>query len=201
MDSSKRWNLDRAIPWLLVIGGSLGLISSIVLTYDQVQIWRNPNYHPVCSLNPVVSCGTVINSQQGHVLGIPAPFLGLIAFTVLITIGVAIWAGGRFRRWFWLGLEGGSLAGVIGAMLLFLLSIYRVHALCPFCLVTDIAVYTVAWYISLYTIDQGFIHLPKQAIPGARFARRHHLDLLIGLFLLLVIFTLHHFWYYYGQYL
>jgi len=201
MITTKKPSFIKALPWVLVIAGIIGIVCSLVLTRDQIEIWQNPNYHAACSLNPVVSCGSVINSKQGHIFDIPAPFFGLLVFPVLVTIGAAILAGARFKRWFWLGLEVGAVGGVVFAIWLFLLSVYRIHALCPFCLATDVAVYTTAWYVTLYNIEHGFIQLPKRAEKIANYARRHHLDLLILWFLLIFIVIMHHFWYYYGKHL
>jgi uncharacterized membrane protein len=199
---NQRWTLKKIFPYLLIIAGVLGIICSLVLIYDQIRIWENPNYIPACSLNPVVSCGTVINSKQGDIFRIPAPIWGLIAFPVLVTFGAAMLAGAKFQRWFWLGLQACITGGFAFAIWLFLLSMYKVHALCPFCLSVDIVVYTSFWYITLYNIDQKNIVLAKgisQKIYG--FIRRHHLDILMFWFLIIIIWILQHFWYYYGKHL
>lgn len=198
MATIQKPSFAKALPWILVIAGIVGLICSIVLTHDQIKIWQNPSYQPSCSLNPVVSCGSVINSKQGHLLDIPAPFFGLLVFPVLITIGAVLLAGAQLKRWFWLSLEAGAIGGFLFAIWLFILSVYRVHALCPFCLITDVAIYTSVWYITLYSIEQGFIRLPKRV---SSFIGRHHLDLLIAWLLIVFVFIMHHFWYYYGKHL
>lgn len=201
MMAEKKSNFAKILPWILVVGGIIGIICSLVLTYDQIKIWQNPSYQPACSLNPVVSCGSVIDSKQGDILSIPAPFFGLLVFPALLVVGVAIWAGVQFKRWFWLALETGALGGFAFALWLFLISVYRVRALCPFCLITDVVVYTTTWYVTLATIEQGFMRLPKQLEPVGQFMRRHHVDLLFLWFLIVLAFTLHHFWYYYGKHL
>jgi len=190
--------LGKALPFILIIGGIIGIICSLILTYDQIKIWENPNYQPACSLNPVVSCGSVINSKQGDIFGIPSPFFGLLAFPVLITVGVAMLAGARFKRWFWRGLELGAAGGVIWALWLFFVSLYRVHALCPFCLTVDVVVYTLFWYLSLYALQEGHVRLPRRLTGAGTFVRRHHLDILVLWLALIAAFTLKHFWYYYG---
>jgi uncharacterized membrane protein len=201
MTKDKKLSLEKALPWILIIGGIVGIICALVLTYDQIKIWQNPHYQPACSLNPVVSCGSVINSKQGELFGIPGPFFGLITFPVLVTVGAAMLAGARFKRWFWLGLEAGAIGGIGYALWLFLLSMYRVHALCPFCLTVDIAVYTTSWYITLYTLAEGFVKLPRRLTGVGDFARRHHFDILLLWFVILAAWILKHFWYYYGKHL
>src|ERR1019366_6072990 len=144
----KTHSFAKVLTWLLVIGGIIGIICSLVLVYDQIKIWQNPHYSPFCSLNPLVNCGSVIDSKQGDVFGIPPPFFGLIVFPILATTGMALFAGAKFKRWFWIGLEAGAIGGAISALWLFILSMYRVHALCPFCLGVDVVVYTLFWYIT-----------------------------------------------------
>jgi uncharacterized membrane protein len=193
--------LVRWLPYILIVVGVIGIVSSLVLTYDQIQIWEDPSYSPVCSLNPIVSCGSVIDSNEGHLFGIPGPFFGLLAFPVLLTIGVAMLAGATFKRWFWQGLQIGAVVGVGYALWMFWLSIFRINALCPFCLVVDVAVYTAAWYITLYNIQQKFIGVPKALQGAAKFARQHHLDILVLWIAALSAYTLYHFWYYFGKHL
>ncbi|MHB1865029.1 MAG: vitamin K epoxide reductase family protein [Candidatus Saccharimonadales bacterium] len=198
---SRLASINKSIPWILIIGGIIGIVCSLILIYDQIQIWDNPHYIPACSLNPIVSCGTVINSKQGDIFKIPAPIWGLISFPVLVTSGVAILAGAKLRRWFWLLLELATAGGVGFAIWLFTLSLYKVHALCPFCLGVDIVVYTTFWYITLYNIKNGNIKLNSRIKKAGEFLIRHHLDILILWFIILFIWIMHHFWYYYGKHL
>lgn len=190
-----------ALPYVLIIGGAIGILCSFILVHDQIKIWENPNYSPACSLNPTVSCGTVIHSQQGDIFGIPAPFFGLLTFPVFVTVGVMLLAGAQLRRWFWQLFEVGAVASVVFALWLFYLSMYRIHALCPFCLTVDVAVYTLAWYITLYTVGAGHVTLPDGAKRIVSFALRHHAEILCTWLLLLIALILQHFWYYYGQFL
>jgi len=199
MKLSKRITLAMALPFILIITSIVGLVASGVLTYDQVQIWQTPSYSAPCNLDPVLSCSSVINSKQGHVFGIPAPFLGLVMFPALATLGVVLASGVKLKRWLWYGLQITVSGGVVFALWLFWISLYKVNALCPFCLVTDVAVYTMAWYVTLYNIEQGHILRNKRFMKLNDFSRKHHLDILIGLLLLIAAFTLHHFWYYYGR--
>jgi len=202
MAKKKHITLEQAIPWILLIGGVIGLICSVILTYDQIRIWQNPNYLPACNLNPIVSCGNVISSKQGDIFGIPSPFLGLLAFPAIATVGVVVLAGAKLKRWFWLGLQAGVIGGLIWALVLFFLSLYRVHALCPFCLTVDVVTYILVWYVTLYNVKAGVIRIPKgNAERVAVFARKHHLDIIVLWFLIVTLFTLKHFWYYYGHYL
>jgi uncharacterized membrane protein len=194
--------LERVFPWMLIIGGVIGLICSFIITLDKIKLLQNPNFRPNCDLNPVVSCGSVMASKQGAVFGFPNPWIGLAAFAVLVTVGTAIIAGAKFRRWFWLGLEASMVFGLVFAYWLLFESVYRIRALCPYCLTVDVVVITLFWYTTLYCVGEGnVIKLPKGWDKFGAFIRRHHLDILIVWFLITIALILQHFWYYYGKYL
>lgn len=199
--AKKKLTLDRVIPWMLVIGGVIGMICSLIISIDKVKLLQNPNFKPSCDLNPIVSCGSVMASKQGSAFGFPNPWLGLAAFATLVTVGMGIFAGAKFKRWFWLGLIAGISLGLIFAYWLLYESVYRIHALCPYCLTVDVVVITLFWYVTLYCFDQKFIVLPKRFDKAVAFARRHHLDILFVWFLVTIVIILKHFWYYYGKYL
>jgi uncharacterized membrane protein len=194
-------SLEKPLSIMLIVGGIIGLISSFVLTWDKMEFLKNPQFHPNCNLNPVISCGNVMTSNQGSAFGFPNPWIGLAAFSVLVTIGVAMLAGAKFKRWFWLGLEAGIIAGLVFAFWLLFESVYRINALCPYCLAVDVVVITLIWYTTLFLVEKKFIPLKGKLLAAAGFARRHHLDILVGIFVVLIAVILKHFWYYYGQHL
>jgi uncharacterized membrane protein len=202
MAKKKAITLEQVMPWLLIVGGIIGNICSFIISVDKIKLLENPAYRPSCDLNPIVSCGSVMSSHQGSVFGFPNPWLGLAAFSVLVTMGVGILAGARFKRWFWQGLELGIALGLIFAFWLLFESVYRIHALCPYCLTVDVVVITLFWYNTLYCIEKNYLTLKdKYLIQAAQFARKHHLDILVLIFLILIGIILKHFWYYYGHYL
>ena len=192
-------SVAHILPWILIVFGVIGLISSTIITYDKMQLLQNPAYKPSCNLNPIISCGSVMSSPQSHVFGFSNSFIGMAAFPVLITIGVAVLAGATFKRWFWRGLSIGAALGVIFVHWLFFQSVYRIHALCPYCMAVWVATITTFVYSVTYNLETGALRLKSAAWND--FIRRHHLDIL-GLWLLIIAaLILKHFWYYYGKYL
>lgn len=197
----KQVTLTKALPYILIVCGLIGLVASMVLSYDTLRLAANPGYVPACNLNPVISCGNVIETSEGHTFGLPNPFFGIAAFTVLITIGASIIAGAKFKRWYWVGLEAATVLGLAFAYWLLLRSVYHIRALCPYCLSVDVVVITTFWYVSLYNLQEGHIKLPARLIGLGDFARKHHLDILVLWFIVLIAVILQHFWYYYGQFI
>ncbi|MFO0781406.1 MAG: vitamin K epoxide reductase family protein [Candidatus Saccharimonadales bacterium] len=193
--------LPKALPYILTIGGLIGVYCAFILSQDKVRLLENPNLKLSCSLDPVLACGSVITSNQGHAFGFPNPFLGLAGFAAVATIGVTIFAGAKFKRWFWLAMEAGLVFALGFVHWLFFQSVYSIGNLCIYCMVVWVVTITSFWYVTLYNIDNKYIKLPRgrtQSVYG--WIRKHHLDLLVLWFLIIAALILNHFWYYYGRY-
>ena len=192
--------LLKALPWILVVGGAIGVACSGIITYDKIQTLQDPAFRPGCDLNPIVSCGSVMDSSQAAAFGFPNTFIGLAGFAVITTTGVILLAGvGKLKRWYWLGLEIGLLFGVGFVHWLFYESVYNIGSLCPYCMVVWAVTITMFWYVTLYNIQAGNLKLKAWAKRAAVFARRHHLDILTLWLLSIAALILKHFWYYYGD--
>ena len=138
----------RAYGIALVVLGAIGLAASFTLLVDKFKLLQNPDFTPSCDINPVLSCGSVMVKPQAGVFGFPNPMLGLIGFSVLITMGVLYASGARPRKWLLGGLVLGSLAGLTFVHWLFFQSLYRIGALCPWCMV----VWAVTIALGVWTI-------------------------------------------------
>lgn len=127
--------LDLVTAILMVLGGALGLLAAFQLTLEKVRVLADPNYVPGCDLNPVLSCGSVIVTPQAEIFGFPNPVLGLISFSVVITLGVLLLAKVSLPNWVWVGLNIGALAGFVFVQWLVWQSLYSIGSLCPWCMV------------------------------------------------------------------
>lgn len=198
MSKLRSLTLERGLPWLLVVGGAVGLVCAFIISIDKLKLLENPGAHLPCNLNPIISCGSVMQSAQAHAFGFPNPFIGLAAFGALMAIGAGLLAGATFKRWFWLGLEAGTVFGLGFIHWLFFESVYRIHSLCPYCMVVWIVTITTFWYVTLYNLQKGHLRPPASLHGACVFARKHHLDILVLWLLALAALILKHFWYYYG---
>ncbi len=188
----------RVLPLLLTIGGVIGLVAAFIISYDKMRLLEDSSFEPGCNLNPIISCGNIMASAQGSVFGFPNPWIGLVSFGILITVGMAIFAGGNFKRWFWIGLQIGTILGLAFVHWLFFQSVYRIGSLCPYCMVVWSVTIPIFWYTLLYNIEAGNIRLPAKLAPAGDFIRRHHLDILILWYLVIFILIMQHFWYFFG---
>lgn len=147
----------RGLAWLLTVGGLIALVASAALLIERIVLAGDPTYVPSCSFNPVLSCGSVMLSEQAALLGFPNPVLGVAAFPVVIATGAGILAGARYARWYWLGLlVGVTLAAVFVGWLVFQ-SLYRIGALCPYCMVVWAAVLPLFWYVLRHCLESGVL--------------------------------------------
>ncbi|WP_163889402.1 vitamin K epoxide reductase family protein [Mycolicibacterium hippocampi] len=120
--------------WVLV-AGVIGLASALTLTIEKIELLINPDYVPSCSINPVLSCGSVMITPQASLLGFPNPLIGIVSFSVVVVTGVLALAKVALPRWYWAGLAGGTLLGTVFVHWLIFQSLYRIGALCPYCMV------------------------------------------------------------------
>lgn len=178
-------NFERIVAWVLTISGTLGFIASLMLSIEEIHHLKHPAAALACDINPLIGCGSIMNTWQGHVLfGIPNQFFGLAACTVLITLGVLLLAGVKFPRWIWQGLQLGMIGGVAFVGWFIYQSLFVLNHLCPYCMVTWTAILPVAWYTTVYNLHMG--NLPAWADRFKTFAVRHHLDVIVSVFVLLI---------------
>ena len=117
----------------------IGLIASGTLTVEKIELLVNPSYVPSCNINPIISCGSVMTTPQASALGFPNPLIGIAAFSIVIVTGVLAVTKVPLPRWYWVGMTLGTLAAAGFVHWLIFQSIYRIGALCPYCMVVWVA--------------------------------------------------------------
>lgn len=140
-----------------------------------------------------------MKTWQASAFGFANSLLGIAGFAVVSTIGMAMLAGAKFKRWFWRGLEIGALFGVGFIHWLMFQSIYQIGALCPYCMVVWSVTIPIFWYVTLYNLQEGHLPTPTKLRPVVNFVQRHHADILIVWYLIIIGLILNHFWYYWSS--
>ncbi|MFE3764855.1 vitamin K epoxide reductase family protein [Streptomyces sp. NPDC059104] len=151
---------SRALAWLLAVTGAAGLLASWVITLDKFLLLEDPDFKPACSLNPVVSCGSVMKSEQAAAFGFPNPMLGLACYAVVVCVAAGLLAGARYRGWFWLGLNAGTLFGTGFCAWLMVQSLYEINALCLWCCLAWTATLLMFWAVTAYNVRTGILPAP-----------------------------------------
>jgi uncharacterized membrane protein len=189
---------DRRLAWGLASGGLIGLLAAAVLLIERVRLGDDSTYVPTCSINPVLSCGSVMETTQAALLGFPNPIIGVAAFPVVVTTGVVILAGGQLARWYWVGLQLGVTAAVGLVAWLAFQSIYRIGALCPYCMVVWAVVIPIFWYVTLRNLAHGVLGQRLRGSRAAALAGEWHALLLLVPYLLLIGLIAQRFWSYWS---
>jgi uncharacterized membrane protein len=181
-----------ASAWWVLIAGVAGLASALTLTVEKITMLSNPSYVPSCSINPVLSCGSVMVTPQASAFGFPNPLIGIVGFTVVVVTGVLAVGRIPLPRWYWLGLAGGTALGVVFVHWLIFQSLYRIGALCPYCMV----VWAVTIPLLVVVSSIALQPLGGQAIARVLYSWRWSLVALWFAALILLIIV--RFWYYWS---
>jgi uncharacterized membrane protein len=151
----------RQTAWILMIGGLIGIGASIELIIQKIAVLSNPDFVANCDINPVLSCGSVINTEQAAIFGFPNPVLGVIGFTTVIMFGALLFAGVELPRSMWLGLNIGALAGMFLIIWLVGQSLYVIGALCPWCMVVWAITIPIFWQVTTDNLASNRLSLGK----------------------------------------
>ena len=95
---------SRPVAWTLTVAGGIGLAAALVLLVEKLALLADPAYIPSCSINPVLSCGSVMRTEQAAAFGFPNPIIGVVGFTALTCVGVVALTGAALSWWFWWGV-------------------------------------------------------------------------------------------------
>ena len=189
---------SRRIGWVLVVGGLIGFAAAFTLLVEKIALLKDPSYVPSCSISPILSCGSIMRTDQAEAFGFPNPILGVAGFAAVTTIGVALLAGATFRRWFWLGLQAGTVFGVTFIHWLIFQSLYRIEALCPYCMVVWAVTIPLFWYTTLHNLRAGHLPTPPGLRAVVRNADTYHGVVLTVWFLVIAGLIANRFWDYWS---
>ncbi|WP_372446585.1 vitamin K epoxide reductase family protein [Streptomyces spirodelae] len=156
---------SRGFAWMLIVTGAAGLLAAWVITLDKFKLLEDKNFKPACSINPVVSCGNIMQSDQAAAFGVPNPMIGLVAYGIVICVGVTLLTRATFPRWYWLTFNAGCLFGVGFVTWLQYESLYTIGNLCLWCSLAWVATIIMFWYITAHNVRNRFLPAPA-AVRG-----------------------------------
>ncbi|NHI16973.1 vitamin K epoxide reductase family protein [Microbacterium excoecariae] len=144
----------------LVLAGIVGLGAAFALTLEKFEGLVDPDHVAGCDFNPIVQCGANLDSAQGSVFGFPNPLLGLVGWMAPLVVGMAILAGARFAKWFWVLFTLGLTFAFGFVCWLIAQSIFVIGTLCPWCMVTWSVTIPSFYAVLLHSVRIGAIPLP-----------------------------------------
>ncbi|WP_400998620.1 vitamin K epoxide reductase family protein [Agromyces sp. GXQ0307] len=155
MPDSPRGSRPIGVAVFLLVAGALGLLAAFELSLEKVLTLADPSHIPNCNVGVLVGCSTNLASWQGSLFGFPNPFIGLMAWPVVVTIAIALLAGASFARWFWIGLNVGVTGAVVFVGWLIYQSIYVLDVLCPWCMLTWAVTIPTFLVVTLRNLREG----------------------------------------------
>lgn len=148
----------------LLVGSSVGLIASIVLSVEALVLAKNADAILSCDVNAVISCAAVANHWSSAVFfGIPNSFFGMVAMPVVMTIAVVLLTGAKLPRWFMQISQLGVIGGLLFAAWMFYMSYSVIGILCPWCLTLDLAMIVMFFGLTRYNIVEGWLPVSRSA--------------------------------------
>ncbi|APX31864.1 vitamin K epoxide reductase [Brachybacterium sp. P6-10-X1] len=140
----------RGLGMLFTVTGAIGLVMAVVLLIEKIALIEDPSYVPSCSLNPVLSCGSVMDTPQASAFGIPNPILGIAGFAAVLALGLAFLAGARVARWMSVLIQAGVTFAALFVQWLIGQSLYEIEALCPYCMVVWAVTIPLFWFTTIH---------------------------------------------------
>jgi uncharacterized membrane protein len=156
-----------ALAVWLVLAGLVGWWAAFSLTMERLHRLADPDAIASCDFSPLVQCSANLESWQGSLFGFPNPILGLAGWIAPIVVGMALLAGARFARWFWLLFELGMLFAFGFVCWLIGQSIFVLGTLCPWCMVTWAVTIPTFYAVTLHILRTGIVPAPRGIRNGA----------------------------------
>ncbi|MDF2666803.1 MAG: putative rane protein [Microbacterium sp.] len=145
----------------LVFAGIVGWWAAFSLTMERFAQLQNPGTAASCDFSVLVQCSANLQSPQGSVFGFPNPIIGLTAWAAPIVVGMALLAGARFARWFWVLFWLGFAFALTFVIWLISQSIFVLATLCPWCMVTWSVVIPSFFVVTLHVLREGVVPAPR----------------------------------------
>lgn len=182
--------LSRADTWtfgLILAFGAVGTLASLILSIDEINVLKNPDAVLSCSFNIVLNCSTVMQTWQASLLGFPNMFIGLMAFPVIMTVGI-IGLSGVKLRWFYNAANLGLAVCAIFAYWLFFSSVYTIGTLCPWCLTVTFSSTMLFAAITYYNLHENNFGLSKSINARVqKFLQKGYLQLIVAAWIVAMI--------------
>ncbi len=166
----------------------VGLLASLILSVEKIQLAEHPNAQLPCSLNAFLNCATVMNTPEASLLGFPNSFLGMMAYAALLTVAVAYLFGAKLPKGFMTLVQLGVTVEILFAYWLFFDSVFGIRVLCPFCLMVTFSSTMIFAAVTRYNILEKNLYLaPKTQASLQKFADKEYDKLVVVGWIVLMI--------------
>ena len=159
--ADRRWGL------VALVTGLLGFYGAATLVYERLQLFLDAGHRTSCDINSWLSCGTVMRTPQAEAFGFPNPFIGIVAYTVVVAVALAVLAGARFAAWYWWGLQLGVTLGWVFVLWLWWQTTFEINALCLYCMLVWVMQTVLLVHTTTRNLRGGVLPAPAGVARGA----------------------------------
>jgi len=188
-------NFASEYRWQLGGLSFVGVVLMFWSTAEKIHLLANPGISGSCDINPVVSCGSVLNHSLSSVFGVSNSLIGMSVFAVLLGLGLSLLSGTKpstaFKR---------LVLSLVAIMLLFSwwffgASLYVIGKICLFCIGVWLAVVP----LSALTLRayQSALDWPKPTEPLVKFVANHPWQTTVAVYVVMTALFLWRFREYY----
>lgn len=189
--TKKRQNENNRTFVVLLVFSVFSLFASFILTIDHFAVLQNPGTKLNCSINVILNCSTVMQTWQSSLFGFPNTVVGLMAYSVLVTIAVIALTGVRLNKTFMVLANLGALGGIIFSEWLAYESIYVIQVLCPYCLIVLFSTIMIFAAITHYNLrNNNFNFKIKTNNKIQNFLDKEYDKLLVFVWVSILVFSI-----------
>ena len=132
---------NEKLRWTSIVVAVIGIIDALYLSYVKIA-------HQEVYCGGSGACDTVNNSPYAEISGIPIAYLGLGAYILILVLLFLEKRGEFWANYSPMIVFGMTLAGMLYSIYLTYIELAVLHAVCPYCVVSAIAI-TVLFILSL----------------------------------------------------
>jgi len=180
-------------PKILTLGALIGLIASFWQVVERINMLKNPGAELSCNLNPVIDCGSVLGNKWAALFGFPNALLGIVMFTVLLTVGLMLLSGIQLKKWFWKVFLSVEVMLILFSVWFFVTSLYVIGKVCIFC----IFIWAVSVPVFLYGIDwlitSGYIKGSWTNSRAIAWLRKYQSESLVAIYVSMLLMYFYRF--------
>jgi uncharacterized membrane protein len=148
---------------VLTIAGAAGLTAAYNLSIDKVTAILDPGASLNCNFSLLVQCGKNLGAWEGSLFGFPNPLIGLGGYAVVLFIGIAVLAGARFPRWWWVAFNIGVMGAMAFITFLIISSIFVIETLCVWCALVWTVTIPTFWMLTIGNLRVGNLKVGPRA--------------------------------------
>jgi uncharacterized membrane protein len=133
-----------------------GLWASFTILVEKIASLSKEAFTPSCNINPLLSCGSVMDSPQAATFGFPNAILGVIGFSMIAALAIMGFFGVVYPKIVYILANAGLLFAAGFSLHLFIQTNYVIGAICLYCVAVWFASFMLFTDFTLYNISNQF---------------------------------------------